>query len=92
MKKQSVKFLLLAIIAMVLFASCERVAPNYAGVFMENYCKDGKKVFSIKTGRVSTWEWGTELFQVPLFDQRGDFAEPVTLKAAENTEFKARPT
>jgi hypothetical protein len=35
---------------------------------------------------------GTELFQVPLFDQRGDFAEPVTLKAADNTEFKARPT
>lgn len=31
MRKQSVKFLLLAIIAMVLFASCERVAPNYAG-------------------------------------------------------------
>lgn len=92
MKKQSVKFLLLAIIAMVLFASCERVAPNYAGVLMENYGKDGKKDFSIKTGRVSTWEWGTELFQVPLFDQRGDFAEPVTLKAADNTEFKARPT
>ena len=92
MKKQGVKFLLLAIIAMVLFASCERVAPNYAGVFMENYGKDGKRDFSIKTGRVSTWEWGTELFQVPLFDQRGDFAEPVTLKAADNTEFKARPT
>lgn len=54
--------------------------------------KDGKNDFSIKTGRVSTWEWGTELFQVPLFDQRGDFAEPVTLKAADNTEFKARPT
>lgn len=41
---------------------------------------------------MSTWEWGTELFQVPLFDQRGDFAEPVVLKAADNTEFKARPT
>ncbi|KAB4459651.1 hypothetical protein [Bacteroides thetaiotaomicron] len=86
------KFLLLAFVAVILFASCERVAPNYAGVFMENYGKDGKKDFSIKTGRVSTWEWGTELFQVPLFDQRGDFAEPVTLKAADNTEFKARPT
>lgn len=82
----------MAFVAVILFASCERVAPNYAGVFMENYGKDGKKDFSIKTGRVSTWEWGTELFQVPLFDQRGDFAEPITLKAADNTEFKARPT
>ena len=54
---------------------------------MENYGKDGKNDFSIKTGCVSTWEWGTALFQVPLFDQRGDFDEPVTLKAADNTEF-----
>lgn len=83
--------MLVAVMAVVLFASCERVAPNYAGVLMENYGKEGKNDFSIVTGRVPTWEWGTELFQVPLFDQRGDFAEPVTLKAADNTEFKARP-
>lgn len=31
-------------------------------------------------------------FQVPLFDQRGEFSDPVTLKAADNTEFTARPT
>lgn len=90
--KQSFKFLSLALIAIVLLASCERVAPNYAGVFMENYGKDGKKDFSIQTGKVQTWEWGTELFQVPLFDQRGDFEKPVTLKAADNTEFTARPS
>lgn len=35
---------------------------------------------------------GYGAFQVPLFDQRGEFAEPVTLKAADNTEFKAKPT
>ena len=90
--KQNLKFLLLAFVAIVLFASCERVAPNYAGVLMENYGKKGKEDFKIVSGRVSTWEWGTELFQVPLFDQRGEFADPVTLKAADNTEFKARPT
>lgn len=83
---------MMALIAMVMFASCERVAPNYAGVFMENYGKDGKKDFSIQTGKVATWEMGTELFQVPLFDQRGDFEKPVTLKAADNTEFNARPS
>ena len=72
--------------------SCQRVAPNYAGVLMENYGKEGKSDFRVVSGKVSTWEWGTELFQVPLFDQRGEFAEPVTLKAADNTEFNARPT
>lgn len=86
------KQLLVALAAIVAFSSCQRVAPNYAGVLMENYGKEGKKDFSVVSGRVSTWEWGTELFQVPLFDQRGEFAEPVTLKAADNTEFNARPT
>lgn len=73
-------------------ASCERVAPNYAGVLMENYGKAGKEDFSIVTGKVSVAAPGTDLFQVPLFDQRGEFSEAVTLKAADNTEFTARPT
>ncbi len=90
MKK--IRFFLLALVAGLMFASCERVAPNYAGVLMENYGKEGKSDFKVVSGKVSTWEWGTELFQVPLFDQRGEFAEPVTLKAADNTEFNARPT
>lgn len=90
MKK--IRFFLLALVAGLVFASCERVAPNYAGVLMENYGKEGKSDFKVVSGKVSTWEWGTELFQVPLFDQRGEFAEPVTLKAADNTEFNARPT
>lgn len=86
------KFLLIALVATITLSSCERVAPNYAGVLMENYGKEGKSDFKVVSGKVSTWEWGTELFQVPLFDQRGEFAEPVTLKAADNTEFNARPT
>lgn len=90
MKRINLFFMVAAIT--VLLASCERVAPNYAGVLMENYGKKGKEDFSIVSGKVSTWEWGTELFQVPLFDQRGEFADPVTLKAADNTEFTARPT
>jgi len=86
------EILLIALVATITFSSCERVAPNYAGVLMENYGKDGKSDFKVVSGKVSTWEWGTELFQVPLFDQRGEFADPVTLKAADNTEFNARPT
>ena len=47
---------------------------------MENYGKEGKEDFKIVSGKVSTWEWGTELFQVPLFEQRGGFQKSVTLK------------
>lgn len=89
--KRKFLFIAIAFIATVL-TSCERVAPNYAGVLMENYGKQGKEDFKIVTGRVSVIEPGTELFQVPMFDQRGEFSEAVTLKAADNTEFKARPT
>lgn len=89
--KAKIKFMLVALVATVLFSSCERVAPNYAGVLMENFGKEGKKDFKIESGLVSTWEMGTELFQVPLFEQRGGFQKPVTLKAADNTEFKSSP-
>lgn len=85
------KIILMAFVAMM-FTACERVAPNYAGVLMENFGKAGKEDFSIVSGRVNVMAPGTELFQVPLFDQRGEFSSPVTLKAADNTEFSARPT
>lgn len=89
--KRRIDFLVMALFAVLLLTSCERVAPNYAGVLMENFGKQGKEDFKVVSGKVSTWEWGTELFQVPLFDQRGEFTDPVTLKAADNTEFNARP-
>ena len=89
--KRRIDFLVMALFAVLLLTSCERVAPNYAGVLMENFGKQGKEDVKVVSGKVSTWEWGTELFQVPLFDQRGEFADPVTLKAADNTEFNARP-
>lgn len=84
--------LILSLVVVALFVSCERVTPNYAGVLMENYGKNGKEDFSIVSGKVNIMEPGTELFQVPLFDQRGEFVKPVVLKAADNTEFKACPT
>lgn len=91
MKKIQIKTMFTFIAAFFVMSSCQRVAPNYAGVLMENYGKSGKEDFSIVSGKVSVVEPGTELFQVPLFDQRGEFSDPVMLKAADNTEFTARP-
>ena len=86
------------------FASCDRVAPNYYGVLMENFGKDGKSDYSRQQGRVSVMSPGTELFQVPAWEQRAEFTETVQkdgdettikrmlrLKAADNTEFTASP-
>lgn len=90
MKKKVIKIMAAFALA-ASFASCTRVEPNYAGVLMENYGRDGKSDFSIVTGKVSVLAPGTELYQVPLFEQRGGFDKPITLKAADNTEFTANP-
>jgi hypothetical protein len=88
-------FAVLGLACVVLLSGCERVAPNYAGVLMQNFGKQGKSDFSIQKGRVNTFSWGTganELFQVPLWEQRADFEDRVlNLKAADNTAFTSKP-
>jgi len=88
--KKSIGFILLLLV--IVFSSCERVAPNYIGVLMENFGKDGKDDFILQKGRVWTLAPGTELFQVPLWEQRADFGDKILhLKAADNTEFSSKP-
>lgn len=81
----------LAVLLALSMTSCSRVAPNYAGVLMENYGKDGKSDFVIVKGRVNTLAPGTELFQVPLWEQRAGFERGISLKAADNTAFNSSP-
>lgn len=101
------KFKLIGMMTMILvsFTACDRVAPNYYGVLMENYGKSGKSDYSRQQGRVSVMSPGTELFQVPAWEQRAEFTESkenkdgesvevkrsLHLKAADNTEFNASP-
>ena len=90
--KNKITMFIVAVAATMTMTSCERVAPNFAGVLMENYGKSGKSDYSRQQGRVYTAGPGTELFQVPLYEQRADFGDKVLhLKAADNTEFTAKP-
>jgi hypothetical protein len=97
-KKQTMKkVFLFAALAVVLSSCGTRVEPNYYGVLMENYGKSGKSDYSIQSGRVNDWGYGTQLFQVPAFEQRAEFLDEagkkrsLKLKAADNTEFMANP-
>lgn len=83
---------LFSLILVITLQSCKWVKPNFAGVLMENYGKNGKSDFTLQKGKVSTMAPGTELFQVPLYEQRGEYSEPMRLKAADNTEFTINPT
>lgn len=85
------KFLLMVVLSTAFLTSCERVEPNYVGVVMENYGKNGKADFTTEKGRVWMMSPGKELFQVPLFEKRENFEKPLTLKSADNTEFNASP-
>lgn len=86
------KYLLgLFAISTLFLTSCTRVAPNYQGVLMEDFGKNGKQDFKLVKGRVWTVAPGTELFQVPLFEQRAAFEGSLSLKAADNTEFSSKP-
>ena len=94
--KKIIGFVLVVFVLIITF-SCERVAPNYYGVLMENYGKDGKNDYSKQQGRVSTMSPGTELFQVPAWEQRGQFTDDegedrvLSIKAADNTAFTSKP-
>jgi hypothetical protein len=85
------------LLVLLLSISCERVAPNYYGVLMENYGKNGKDDYVKQQGRVITISPGTELFQVPAWEQRGQFTDDegkdrtLQVKAADNTAFTSKP-
>lgn len=80
-----------------MFTSCERVAPNFQGVLMTDYGKNGKSDFKLVKGKVNVMMPGTELFQVPLYEQAGTFKNEdgsdrsLHLKSADNTDFTSRP-
>jgi hypothetical protein len=92
------KKLVLLVLGVAMLTSCTtRVAPNYYGVLMENYGKDGKSDYSKQQGKVFTATPGTELFQVPNWEQRGQFTNDegtdrlLQIKAADNTAFTSKP-
>lgn len=94
--KKTIGSILGAVILVFGFLSCERVAPNYYGVLMENFGKSGKSDYSKQSGRVPVFSPGTELFQVPAWEQRANFtnqdgSDSLKLKASDNTEFSAKP-
>ena len=91
MKKSMFKSVMVLAVA-IMFSSCGTIVePNYGGVLMENYGKNGKTDYKEVAGRVSTWGWGTELYQVPMWEQRSAVNDTLYLMSADNNEFKAFP-
>ncbi|MCU0354997.1 MAG: SPFH domain-containing protein [Cytophagales bacterium] len=71
--------------------ACSRVQPNYEGILMENYGRNGKEDFKKVTGSQSTWTPGTELYQVPMWEQKAD-PQGVGVTARDGGYFSVDPT
>lgn len=59
-------------IVSVTACTCNRVAPNYEGVLMTGYGRNGESDFKAVTGAQGMLAPGSELYQVPMFEQKGD--------------------
>lgn len=66
------KKLLIIGIAILGLTSCNRPEPNYEGVLMTDYGRNGLESFKTVTGAQGILLWGEELYQVPMFEQKAD--------------------
>lgn len=86
----SIFFGLLAVILIAGCMGCSRVEPNYEGVLMTNYGRNGKSDFKKVTGTQNTIWFGTELYQVPMYAQGGN-PDPITITAKDGGVFTVDP-
>jgi regulator of protease activity HflC (stomatin/prohibitin superfamily) len=90
MKKVIGLVIVLAVVILVGVSSCSRVEPNYEGVLMTNYGRNGKTDFTRVTGSQSTIWFGTSLYQVPMYALSGN-PEPITVTARDGGVFTVDP-
>ena len=89
--KTKIKFMLVALMATVIFHLVSVLLLTMPVSLWRIMVRKVKKILRLYPEKFPHGNGGTELFQVPLFEQRGGFQKSVTLKAADNTEFNATP-
>lgn len=71
--------------------TCNRVLPNYEGVLMTGYGRNGKTDFKAVTGAQGMLGPGSELYQVPMWEQKGDPSQ-IELTTKDAGYFTVDPT
>jgi regulator of protease activity HflC (stomatin/prohibitin superfamily) len=83
---------ILSILALItVLISCNRPEPNYEGVLMTDYGRNGIESFKVVTGAQGILGPGSELYQVPMFEQKADF-EKVSVSARDAGIFTVDPS
>jgi regulator of protease activity HflC (stomatin/prohibitin superfamily) len=70
---------------------CNNVLPNYEGVLMTGYGRNGISDFKAVTGSQGILGPGSELYHVPMFEQKADPTE-VTITAKDAGVFTVDPS
>jgi hypothetical protein len=77
----------------ILGSSCNMnpVAPNHEGVLMTNYGRNGKSDFQAVTGSQGVLGMGTELYQVPMYEQTAD-PQRIEITSFDGGKFTVDPS
>lgn len=89
-----IKIIVIALLIFIVgygYENMVRVEPNYEGVMMSNYGRNGREDFKVVTGRQWTLLPGTRLYQVPMFETSGD-PDKVTISAKDAGVFTVDPS
>jgi hypothetical protein len=87
---KTTRLFLFALISVVAF-SCNRPEPNYEGVLMTDYGRNGIESFKTVTGAQGLLGPGSELYQVPMYEDKGD-CDPVKVSAKDAGLFTVDPS
>jgi regulator of protease activity HflC (stomatin/prohibitin superfamily) len=74
---KNVKQIFAIVLVIATATACNRVQPNYEGVLMTDYGRNGRSDFTVVTGSQGMLGVGTELYQVPMFEQKADPSEVI---------------
>lgn len=89
--KNLLKFAMLLTILATFTTSCNRPEPNYEGVLMTDYGRNGIESFTVVTGAQGPLGPGSELYQVPMFEQKAD-VDAVRVSAKDAGIFTIDPS
>ncbi|CAB4143369.1 Band 7 domain containing protein [uncultured Caudovirales phage] len=87
--KKSILFSMVAVA--MLFTACNPVQPNFEGVLMQNYGRNGMADFTVVTGNQGILGPGSELYQVPMYEQAADPTQ-VSITAKDAGTFTVDPS
>jgi regulator of protease activity HflC (stomatin/prohibitin superfamily) len=87
---KNLRILSILFIAVITF-SCNRPEPNYEGVLMTDYGRNGLESFQTVTGAQGMLGPGSELYQVPMFEDKGD-CDPVNVSTKDAGVFTVDPS